>query len=387
MASRSWAWRAASPARGDLEAFWELLESGADAVTDGRGDAGSWSGAVGDPDAEDVACRRGAFVDGIDRFDSRFFRISPIEARTMDPQQRMLLETTWQAIEDAGIDPDRLRGSRTGVYAGIGGGEYRDLFQATHSDHNYLGTTGSVTVGRVAFALGLEGPAMPVDMACASSLASLHQAVAALQRSEVDLALAGGVNAILSPGVSRYMMDVGMLSPTGHCSPFDASADGYVRSEGCGMVVLKRLSEAEADGDRIYAVIRGSAVNQNGGQRWADGPEWPGPGAGDEGSPRTGGRLGVPGRLPGGPRYRLPARRPDRVERGGGCLRRGARRGPSPARRIGQVQHRACRIGRRGCGPHQDRPCNESRDDPQAPSLRNTESQLRMGPDAREGSV
>ena len=101
-------------------------------------------------------------------------------------------------------------------------------------------------------------------MACASSLASVHQAVVALQRGEVDLALAGGVNAILSPGVSRFMMEVGMLSPTGHCSPFDASADGYVRGEGCGMVVLKRLSEAEADGDRIYAVIRGSAVNQNG---------------------------------------------------------------------------------------------------------------------------
>ena len=252
------------PGAGDLAAFWELLESGADAMTDGRQDGGSWSGAVGDPSAEEVACRRGAFVDGIDWFDSRFFRISPIEARTMDPQQRMLLETTWQALEDAGIDPDGLRGSRTGVYAGIGGGEYRDLFQAAGGEHNYLGTTGSVTVGRVAFALGLEGPAMPVDMACASSLASVHQAVAGLQRGEVDLALAGGVNAILSPGVSRYMMDVGMLSPTGHCSPFDASADGYVRSEGCGMVALKRLSEAEADGDRIYAVIRGSAVNQNG---------------------------------------------------------------------------------------------------------------------------
>ncbi|MYD51220.1 MAG: SDR family NAD(P)-dependent oxidoreductase [Dehalococcoidia bacterium] len=252
------------PGANDLAEFWQLLEKGADAITDGRPDGGSWSGAVGDPDAEDIAIRRGAFVNDIDWFDSRFFRISPIEARTMDPQQRMLLETSWEALEDGGLDPDTLRGSRTGVYSGIGGAEYRDLFQAHNSEHNYLGTTGSVTVGRVAFALGLEGPALPVDMACASSLASVHQAVAALQRGEVDLALAGGVNAILSPGVSRFMMDVGMLSPTGHCSPFDASADGYVRGEGCGMVVLKRLSEAEADGDRIYAVIRGSAVNQNG---------------------------------------------------------------------------------------------------------------------------
>ena len=252
------------PGANDLAAFWEMLEGGVDAVTDGRQDAGSWNGAVGDPDAEDVAYRRGAFVDGIDWFDSRFFRISPIEAQLMDPQQRMLLETTWQALEDAGLDPDGLRGSRTGVYAGIGTSEYRDLIQAGNRADSYLGTTGSVAVGRIAFAFGLEGPAMPVDMACASSLASVHQAVVGLQRGEVDLALAGGVNVVLSPPISRFMMDIGMLSPTGQCSPFDASADGYVRGEGCGMVVLKRLSDAEADGDRIWAVIRGSAVNQNG---------------------------------------------------------------------------------------------------------------------------
>ena len=252
------------PGAADLDAFWQLLESGTDAITTGRKDGGSWSGAVGDPDAKDVARTRGAFVDGIDWFDSRFFRISPIEARMMDPQQRMLLETTWQAIEDAGMDPNSLRGSRTGVYAGVGASEYRDLFEASNKGHNYLGTTASVAAGRVAFALGLEGPAMPIDMACASSLAAVHQAVVGLQRCEVDLALAGGVNAILSPGVSGFMMDAGMLSPTGHCSPFDASADGYVRGEGCGVVVLKRLSQAEADGDRIWAVVRGSAVNQNG---------------------------------------------------------------------------------------------------------------------------
>ena len=182
----------------------------------------------------------------------------------MDPQQRILLETSWQALEDAGFDPDGLRGSRTGVYAGVGSAEYRDLIEAANRADSYLGTTGSVAVGRVAFALGLEGPAMPVDLACASALAAVHQAVVGLQRGEVDLALAGGVNVVLSHSVSRFMMDIGMLSPTGHCSPFDASADGYVRGEGCGVVVLKRLREAEADGDRIWAVIRGSAVNQNG---------------------------------------------------------------------------------------------------------------------------
>ena len=252
------------PGADDLEAFWQLLESGGDAVTDGRRDAGSWRGAVGDPDAEDVATRRGAFLDGIDWFDSRFFHISPIEAQMMDPQQRMLLEISWQALEDAGLDPAELRGSRTGVYAGVGTAEYRDLIQAGNRADSYLGTTGSVAVGRIAFALGLQGPAMPVDMACASSLAAVHQAVVALQRGEVDAALAGGVNVVLSPAISRFMMDIGMLSPTGRIRPFDASADGYVRGEGCGMVVLKRLSDAEAAGDRIWAVIRGSAVNQNG---------------------------------------------------------------------------------------------------------------------------
>ena len=240
------------PGAKDLAEYWRLLESGSDAVTDGR------------PGAGDSATLRGAFVEGIEWFDSRFFRIAPIEARMMDPRQRMMLETTWQALEDAGIDPDGLRGSLTGVYAGVGDSEYRELIEASGSGGSHLGTTASVTAGRVAFALGLEGPAMAIDMACASALAAVHQAVAGLQRGEIDLALAGGVNAVLSPAVSRFMMEAGMLSRSGRCRPFDAAADGYVRGEGCGVVVLKRLSEAEADGDRIWAVIKGSAVNQNG---------------------------------------------------------------------------------------------------------------------------
>ncbi len=252
------------PGAPDLSAFWRLLEAGENAVTDGRKDAGPWSGITGDPAAEDVVFRRGGFVEGIDQFDARFFRIAPIEARMMDPQQRMLLETTWQALEDAAIDPERLRGSRTGVYAGVGSSEYRELIAARGRDDNYLGTAPSVAAGRVAFVLGLHGPAMPVDMACTSSLAAVHQAVAALQRGDVDLALAGGVNATLSQAFVKFHKDLGMLSDAGRCSAFDASADGFVRGEGCGVVVLKRLSEAEADGDRIWGVIRGSAVNQNG---------------------------------------------------------------------------------------------------------------------------
>ena len=182
----------------------------------------------------------------------------------MDPQQRMLLETSWQALEDAGMDPAGLKGSRTGVYAGISGCEYRDLMTKSGAEAAILGTTGSVAAGRVAFVLGLMGPAMPLDMTCASSLAAVHEGAAALLRGEVDLALAGGVNALLSPAVTKFMAELGLLSAGGRCRTFDAGADGYVRGEGCGMLVLKRLREAQEDGDRIWALVRGSAVNHNG---------------------------------------------------------------------------------------------------------------------------
>ena len=252
------------PGASDLAAFWRLLESGSDAVTDGRRDAGLWEGASGDPAAPEAAIRRGGFIEGIDRFDAGFFGIRPIEARTMDPCQRLLLETSWQALEDAGIDPDALRGGRAGVYVGLGGSEYRDVIADSGEDVGYLGTAASVAVGRIAFALGLTGPAVAVDMTCASSLAALHQAAAGLERGEVDVALGGGVHAVLSTRVMKFMAEFGLLSKSGRCRPFDAAADGFVRGEGCGMVVLKRLADAEADGDRIWAVLRGSAVNHSG---------------------------------------------------------------------------------------------------------------------------
>ncbi|MXX44501.1 MAG: SDR family NAD(P)-dependent oxidoreductase [Acidimicrobiales bacterium] len=252
------------PGAPDIDAFWRRLEEGADTVTDGRPDSGVWEGVLGDPDATDPLLRRGAFVEDIDGFDAKFFGIAPIEARTMDPTQRMLLETSWHALEDAGMDPDGLKGSRTGVYAGVGVSEYRDLIASRGQHYSYVGTNTAVTVGRVAFTLGLQGPAMPLDMACASSLAAVHQAVASLQRNEIDLAFAGGVNATLSVGSSGFLRDHGLLSVNGRCRAFDAAADGYVRGEGCGMVVLKRLSDAEADGDRIWGVVLGSSVNQNG---------------------------------------------------------------------------------------------------------------------------
>ena len=252
------------PGAPDHEAFWRQLDAGADAVTDRRPGSDNWSNLAGDLPPEYAAYCRGGFVEEIETFDARFFRVAPIEARMMDPRQRMLLETSWQALEDAGIDPASLRGSRTGVYAGIATSEYRDLMAKNDYGVSYLGNAASMTVGRVAFHLGLEGPTIPVELNCASSLVAVHHAVASLRQDEVDLALVGGVSAILSPEITRAMADMGMLSKAGRCNAFDASADGFVRGEGCGMVVLKRLERAQADGDRIWGVILGSAVNQNG---------------------------------------------------------------------------------------------------------------------------
>ena len=252
------------PGAPDLHSYWRQLKAGAEAVTDGRRDEGPWSGIIGDPKAADGTNRRGGFVQGLDQFDAKFFGIQPIEARKMDPRQRMLLETSWHALEDAGIDPGLLKGSRAGVYAGLGSSEYRDLIAAAGQDDSYLGTAASVAIGRIAFSFGFMGPAVPLDMTCAASLVAMHQAAASLRQGEVDLALAGGVHAILSPSVMRFMREYGMLSRTGLCRTFDADADGFVRGEGCGIVVLKRLKDAEADGDRIWGVVQGSAVNQNG---------------------------------------------------------------------------------------------------------------------------
>ena len=257
------------PGAAGLEAFWRLLESGADAVTEGRGASpGASAGRAGGEDADrEAPIRWGGFIPGVEWFDAEFFRIAPVEARLLDPQQRLLLETSWEALEDAGIDARRLKGSRTGVYAGLCGNDYRQLLTATEDDASaYMpsGNSASTAIGRVAFTLGLEGPALAVDTSCSTSLVAVHQAVAGLRSGDADLALAGGVNVMLSPVVTEAFTAGGMLSPDGRCKAFDASANGYVRGEGCGVVVLKRLHDAEAAGDRIWGVIRGSAVNHDG---------------------------------------------------------------------------------------------------------------------------
>ena len=261
------------PGAPDLDTFWRLLVEGKNSVTeaDPNSGVGRMGELFGDSQVQNQACRFGAFVDDLDLFDASFFRISPVEAELLDPQQRMMLEVSWQALEDAGIDPARLRGSRSGVYTGISNDEYRMLVvdsskpaEAAACLYALSGTNLNGTSGRVSFVLGLMGPAKAVDAACASSLVSVHDAVADLQQGKADLAIAGGVQAILNGRIYELRADAMMLSPDGQCKAFDASANGYVRGEGCGVVILKRLSEAEADGDRVWAVIRGAAVNHGG---------------------------------------------------------------------------------------------------------------------------
>ena len=261
------------PGSKNLSGFWRQLLAGENAVVEGPPGA-----VIGRPgrqfpqfSARNEAIRFGAYVEDLDLFDAEFFRISPIEAQMLDPQQRMMLEVRWWALEDAAIDPGSLRGSRTGVYAGISIMDYRDLAisdpdsdEAAAGLYAATGNALNTAIGRVSFVLGLEGPSMAIDTACSSSLVAIHQAVAGLQRHEADLVLAGGVHAQFAGRPLELRANAGMLSPTGQCWTFDAAADGFVSGEGCGLIVLKRLGDAKADGDRIWAVIPGSAVNQDG---------------------------------------------------------------------------------------------------------------------------
>lgn len=258
------------PGAPDQEAYWRLLLSGGNAITEVPADR--WDlDAYYDPDPDapgKMATRWGGFLENIDCFDAAFFGISPREAREMDPQQRLLLELSWHALQDAGLDPSGLAGSRTGVYVGISTSDYAHLLarQGSHAIGPCLGTGTShaVAAGRISYVLGLEGPCLAIDTACSSSLVALSQACRALQRGDCDLALAAGVNALLSPEPNIYFSKARLMAADGLCKTFDASADGYVRGEGCGVVVLKRLSDAQLDGDRILAVVRGSAINQGG---------------------------------------------------------------------------------------------------------------------------
>ncbi len=251
--------------------FWDLLVGGVDATSDVPADR--WdAAALYDPDPSAPGkcyARRGGFLERIDGFEPEFFGISPREAVGLDPQQRLLLEVAWEALEDAGIAASGLRGSNTGVWVGLSLDDYARRSappgQLEQIDaYTALGTARSVAAGRIAYVLGIHGPVIQLDTACSSSLVAIHLACQSLRAGECELALAGGVNVMSSPEASVALCKLQALSRDGRCKTFDAAADGYGRGEGCGIVVLKPLSAAQAARDRIYAVIRGSAVNHDG---------------------------------------------------------------------------------------------------------------------------
>jgi acyl transferase domain-containing protein/ribosomal protein S18 acetylase RimI-like enzyme/acyl carrier protein len=240
------------------EAFWDMLEAGRDAIRPVP--AARWAGDLGGR----IATAEGGFLDAVDRFDAELFGISPREAAAMDPQQRLLLELSWEALERAGINPAGLEGTGTGVTIGLFGHDYERLAAGRLDGHYGTGNAGSIASGRIAFALGLQGPALTVDTACSAGLVAVHLAARSLLSGECGMALAGAANLILSPELSIAFSQAGMLAPDGRCKPFAATADGYVRSEGVAVLVLKRLEAALAARDPILAVLEGTAVNQDG---------------------------------------------------------------------------------------------------------------------------
>lgn len=250
------------------ERLWEVLSGGVDTISDVE--PGRWAAFAADPAQAAVLDRtnvHGGFLDDVQGFDAEFFGIAPREAASMDPQQRLVLEVAWEALEHAAINPDELKGSATGVYVGVSTHDYglittsdlgeMDVWTAT-------GAAGSIIANRLSYLLDLRGPSMTLDSACSSSLLAVHQAVRSLRSGEIDAALVGGVNMVLAPTTTVVFDQGGALAPDGRCKAFDASADGIARGEGAGMVVLKRLSDAERDGDEVLAVIAGSAVNSDG---------------------------------------------------------------------------------------------------------------------------
>jgi acyl transferase domain-containing protein len=247
------------------EEFWRLLRDRVDAITEvpsHRWDVDAYY----DPNLtsyETMNTRWGGFLEEVDKFDYSFFGFSSAEAAAIDPQQRLLLEVTWEALENAGLAPDKVAGSQTGVFVSLVSGDYYKCMN-TPASRGGTGIMNSMAANRLSYFFNLRGPSVVMDTACSSSLVAVHMACQSLRTGESNLALVGGVNVILSPEMTITFSQAGMTSGSGRCKSFDAAADGYVRSEGCGTVVLKRLSDAQADGDRILALVRGSAVNHNG---------------------------------------------------------------------------------------------------------------------------
>ncbi len=255
------------PGSVDLEQFWAHLEAGHDLISEVPADRWRWQDLYGEPAEGRTRAKWGGFMAEIDKFDSLYFNISPHEAKLMDPAQRIALEVVCHAIAHAGYAHGELAGSRTAVYLGVGAPDYLNLLVESGQKVGAYSSTGlahSVLVNRISYLLDLRGPSQPIDTACSSSLVALHRAVAAIRHHGCEMAIAGGVNVIASPFLTLSFSDAGMLSEDGRCKTFSRAANGYVRGEGAGAVVLKRLSRALADGDTIHAVIRATAENHSG---------------------------------------------------------------------------------------------------------------------------
>ena len=268
------------PGAFDIESFWQLLRQGIDAIAEVPPER--WNiNTFYDPEPAKpgkINSRWGGFLEQVDQFDPQFFGISPREAEYIDPQQRLMLEVTWEALENAGLVPEKLSGSQTGVFVGINGSDYDRLGCRNFDNlcaYNGTGSAPGIAANRISYSLNLRGPSVGLDTACSSSLVAVHLACQSLRSIESDLCLVGGVNLMLWPGPSIIFSQAQMTAADGRCKTFDASADGYVRGEGCGVVVLKRLEDALADGDNIQAIIRGSAVNQDGASNGLTAPNGP----------------------------------------------------------------------------------------------------------------
>ena len=256
------------PSAPDKDAFWRLMMDGI--VTDTevpsqRFDVDTFY----HPDgvAGSMNTRRGHFIDDVDAFDNEFFGIAPIEAATLDPQQRLLLQTSWRALEDAGIDPRSLAGTPTGVFVGLMSAEWGNVAMLDFPGLTSFSGAGSgyfMTANRISYHLNLTGQSMAIDTACSSSLTAVHQGCAALRSGDTDTVIAAGANVILIPALSIFYTQAGLSAPDGRCKPFGQSADGIGRGEGVAAVVLRRLDDAIADGQPIYAVVKSSAANHDG---------------------------------------------------------------------------------------------------------------------------
>lgn len=256
------------PGANDLAVFWDNLINEKSAIKEIPQERWDWKKYYGEPllETNKTKVRWGGFIDGMDEFDASFFNISPREAELIDPQQRLFLQTVWKTIEDAGYSINELNQFKTGVFAGIFSHDYAELLHENNLFDAYSATGLAHTIlsNRISYLLNLQGPSVTINTACSSSLVALHQAVQAIQNGDCEIAIAGGVNGLLTPSLYLIASKAGMLSEDGKCKTFDKAANGFVRGEGAGAILLKPLAKAHADGDHIYGIIKGTAVNHGG---------------------------------------------------------------------------------------------------------------------------